>query len=70
MQIYRVDKKTGLINLISGNGTPGFSGDGGPAAKAMLNHPNSLSFDPDGNLVFSDVFNNRIRKISIRELKN
>jgi trimeric autotransporter adhesin len=70
MQIYRVDKKTGLINLIAGNGTPGFTGDGGPAAKALLNHPNSLSFDPDGNLIFSDALNNRIRKISMRELKN
>lgn len=70
MQIYRVDKQTGLINLIAGNGVGGFSGDGGPAAKAVLNHPNSLSFDPDGNLLFSDAFNNRIRKISIPRLKN
>lgn len=70
MQIYRVDKRTGLINLIAGNGTPGFSGDGGPAVKALINHPNSLSFDPDGNLVFSDAVNNRIRKISIPRLKN
>jgi trimeric autotransporter adhesin len=70
MQIYRVDNRTGLINLIAGNGLPGFSGDGGPAAKALLNHPNSLSFDPEGNLIFSDALNNRVRKISIRELKN
>jgi hypothetical protein len=70
MQIYRVDRKTGLINLIAGNGTPGFSGDGGPSIQAVLNHPNSLSFDPSGNLFFSDAFNNRIREISFRELKN
>ena len=70
MQIYRVDKRTGLINLIAGNGTPGFSGDGGPAAKALLNHPNSLSFNPDGNLVFSDPLNNRIREISTGGFKN
>jgi streptogramin lyase len=70
MQIYRVDKRTGVITLISGNGTPGFSGDGGPAAKGILNHPNSLSFDPEGNLFFSDVFNNRIREISIPRLRN
>lgn len=70
MQIYRVDGKTGLIQVIAGNGTPGFSGDGGPCVNAVLNHPNSLSFDPDGNLLFSDPLNNRIRKISIREWKN
>jgi sugar lactone lactonase YvrE len=70
MQIYRVDKQTGVINLISGNGTYGFFGDGGPAVKALLNHPNSLSFDPDGNLFTSDAWNNRIREISIPRLKN
>ena len=70
MQIYRVDKQTGLINLIAGNGIGGFYGDGGPAVQALLNHPNCLSFDPDGNLLFSDAFNNRIRKISIPKLKN
>ena len=69
-QIYRVDKRTGLINLIAGNGTPGFFGDGGPSVNAVVNHPNSLSFDPDGNLLFSDANNNRIRKISIPRLKN
>jgi sugar lactone lactonase YvrE len=70
MQIYRVDKQTGFINLISGNGTYGFFGDGGPAVKALLNHPNSLSFDRDGNLFTSDAWNNRIREISIPRLKN
>jgi len=70
MQIYRVDKKTGLINVIAGNGIPGFYGDGGPATQALLNHPNSLSFDPSGNLYFSDAFNNRIRKITIDKWSN
>jgi sugar lactone lactonase YvrE len=70
MQIYRVDRKTGLINLIAGNGNPGFFGDGGPSILALLNHPNSLSFDPFGNLFFSDAFNNRVRKISFDRLKN
>ena len=68
MQIYRVDKKTGLINVIAGNGTPGFFGDGGASIQSLLNHPNSLSFDPFGNLYFSDANNNRIRKISIPKL--
>jgi streptogramin lyase len=70
MQIYQVDRKTGLINVIAGNGTPGFSGDGGPSIKALLNHPNCLSFDPSGNLFISDPLNNRIREISFGGLKN
>lgn len=62
-QIYSVDKKTGIVNLVSGNGTNGFSGDGGAAINAILSHPNSLSFDQDGNLYICDDNNNRIRKI-------
>jgi hypothetical protein len=63
-QIYRVDKKTGVINLIAGNGTNGYFGDGGPAIMALLSHPNSLAMDPEGNLFICDSNNNRIRKIS------
>jgi len=62
-QVYSVDKKTGIVNLVSGNGTNGFAGDGGPAVNAILSHPNSLSFDQDGNLYICDDNNNRIRKI-------
>ncbi|WP_153798029.1 hypothetical protein [Foetidibacter luteolus] len=62
-QVYAVDKKTGIIKLVSGNGTNGFAGDGGPAVNAILYHPNSLSFDADGNLLICDGGNNRIRKI-------
>ncbi len=63
-QVYGVDKGTGRIRIISGNGTNGFSGDGGPAIKAILSHPNSLSFDSNGNLYICDANNNRIRIIS------
>jgi len=37
--IRRLDGKTGRIDTIAGNGTPGFSGDGGPAARAQFNEP-------------------------------
>src|SRR5687767_14574318 len=30
--VRRVDAKTGVISTFAGNGSPGFSGDGGPAA--------------------------------------
>ncbi len=54
----------GIITTIAGNGTPGFSGDGGPAALALVNCPTGLSLDSDGNLLFSDGGNYRIRKIA------
>jgi trimeric autotransporter adhesin len=63
-QIYMVDKKTGIINLIAGKGFGGFSGDGGPAINALLSHPNSLSVDHKGNIYVSDDFNIRIRKLT------
>lgn len=43
---------------------PGFSGDGGPAAQAMLNSPSGLAFDAWGNLYIADRLNSRVRKIT------
>ncbi len=63
-QIYIIDKKTGIINLIAGNGTNGFAGDGGPAINALLYHPNSLSVDEQRNIYVCDAFNSRIRRLT------
>ena len=54
----------GVLTLVAGNGTPGFSGDGGPATSAQLNFPNGVAVDPAGNLYISDSGNNRIRVVS------
>lgn len=53
------------ITTIAGDGTAGFSGDGGPAALARLNRPMYGHTDKWGNFYFNDVFNNRIRKIDV-----
>ncbi len=52
------------ITTIAGNGTAGYSGDGGAATGALLNNPVGLVFDRHGNIYFADQGNNRIRKIS------
>ena len=44
----------------------GFGGDGGPAAKAMLNYAAAVAMDGEGNLYVSDTLNHRVRKIDAR----
>ncbi len=65
-RIRRVEARTGLITTIAGNGTKGFSGDGGPAAKAQLNEPYGLVIDDQGNLYFADRLNYRVRRVSTK----
>ena len=52
-----------IITTAVGTGERGFAGDGGPAARATLNGPFDIGFDPAGNLYFSDTFNHRIRRV-------
>ena len=53
----------GTITTIAGNGTAGFSGDGGLATAALVNSPRGIAVDADGNVVFVDTLNYRIRRI-------
>jgi sugar lactone lactonase YvrE len=62
----RIRKVTsgGVISTVAGNGTYGFSGDGGPAASAGLYYPRGVLLDAGGNLFIADAYNNRIRKVT------
>jgi len=64
--VRRRDHQTGEVTMIAGNGTAGFSGDGGPADKAQLNEPHSIGFDKAGDLYICDVKNHRIRKVDMK----
>ena len=61
-RIRKVDA-SGNISTIAGTGTPGFSGDGGPATAAELNWPRMVALDGAGNLYIPDNQNHRIRKV-------
>ncbi len=54
----------GSLVSVAGTGEAGFAGDGGPAAAAQLNQPQSIGFDGNGNLYIADASNNRIRKVA------
>jgi sugar lactone lactonase YvrE len=54
----------GVITLVAGNGTAGYSGDNGPAQNAELNFPRGLALDQAGNLYIADWYNGVIRKVS------
>ena len=65
--VRKYDPKTGAVTTFAGTGGKrGFSGDGGPAAKALFNGTFCISFDPAGkNLYVTDLGNARIRKIDM-----
>jgi hypothetical protein len=54
----------GDIYTIAGNGTVGFSGDGGPATAAEFFDPHGVVADAAGNLVIADTENDRIRVLA------
>jgi sugar lactone lactonase YvrE len=53
----------GIIITVAGTGVNGFSGDNGPATQAKLSWPDGLKIDGDGNIYFTDAYNNRVRKV-------
>ena len=63
----RIRKVTpaGTITTVAGDGTGGFSGDGGPATSAQFGYsgPTDVAVDSAGNLFIADSGNNRIREV-------
>lgn len=61
-----IDRKSNTISTVAGNGTAGFSGDGGPAHQAQLAQPHSIALDRADNVYICDIMNHRVRKIDAR----
>jgi uncharacterized protein (TIGR03437 family) len=61
-RVRRVDA-SGAIVTIAGTGLPGFSGDGGPGAEARVQTPYGVAVTAQGEIVFADLGNARVRKV-------
>ena len=64
-RIRRVDFAANTIETVAGNGTSGFSGDGGPATAASLDWPRDIALGPDGKLYIADTDNHRVRAVDL-----
>lgn len=61
--IRRLDPKTGKLSTVCGSGKKGYAGDGGPAAKALLNEPYEVRFDAKGHMFFVEMQNHIVRRV-------
>ena len=62
----RIRKITGgIISTFAGNGTGGYTGDGGAAAAAKIYQARGINTDGAGNVYIADASNNVIRKVTV-----
>lgn len=61
-RVRKVDA-AGIITTFAGNGTGGYSGDGGAATAALLFEPAAVAVDAAGNVFIADAWNSRIRGV-------
>lgn len=54
----------GAVTAVAGTGMAGFSGDGGAATAAQLDFPWSLATGANGEILFADLENNRVRSLT------
>jgi len=64
-RIRMINVSTHIITTVAGNGTAGYSGDGGAATAAEVYNPTDVSIGPGGNLLIADTYNQVVRKVTI-----
>lgn len=63
-RLLRVDAG-GVLHLVAGRPEPGDAGDGGSPAEAQFNGPHNLAVLSDGDILISDTWNGRVRRIGL-----
>ena len=64
-RVRMVDKISGIITTVAGDGNFEYSGDGTSAIDSSLKSPQDVAIDKQGNLLIADTFNNRIRAVDL-----
>ena len=64
--VRRIDRSSGVITTVAGNGERGYLGDGGPATVASLNEPYEVRFDSAGNMYFVEMRNHIVRRVDAK----
>ncbi len=65
-RVRKITVSTGIITDIAGNGTLGYSGNGGQATAAELYYPEATAMDDSGNVYIADQWNNVVRKVTVK----
>ncbi len=65
LQLFSFYSPAQTITTVVGNGTPGHTGDGGPAAVCELQGASYVAFDHAGNMYIADGGNNVVRKVDV-----
>jgi hypothetical protein len=61
-RVFKVST-SGTLTVLAGEGSPGYSGDGGLATEAQLYYPQGIAVDSQGNVFIADEYNHIIREV-------
>ena len=62
-RIRRIDRRSGIVTTVLGNGQRASNGDGGPAVEASTLMPDAICFDVHDNLYVGEKYGFRVRKV-------
>jgi sugar lactone lactonase YvrE len=61
-RVHKMDT-TGILTIIAGDGSEGYTGDNGPAKDATFNGMHNVAVTPAGDLYIADSWNHCVRRI-------